>query len=140
MYAILGVACLAASAIVFAWAYGQFRRPLPRRWTRSDLAGAGVSLILVALLTFGIGMLSVAAINIAEETRWLEIAAVTGVSLLLCWFLVPRLSAPARRHRRTAAAPGALPGSTPEPANDPHPRSPAQAGRRSSKPGKRRAA
>lgn len=141
MYAMLGVGLLAVAALVFAWAYGQFLRPRPRAWTRGDLAAVTVTLTVVCLSVFAVALLGTFLFNLASETRWLEIAAVTGGALVVCWFLVPRLAAPALQTAKAQAAVRALAtDKLPDPANDPHPTSPARPGRPSGKPDRHRAA
>ncbi|MFC4353003.1 hypothetical protein ACFOW6_15745 [Fodinicurvata halophila] len=141
MNAMLGVGMLAVTVLFFAWAYGQFRRPRPEAWTRGDLGGVTVTLTLVTLSMFSVFHLGAFLFDLGSETRWLEISAVAGVALLLCWLLVPRLMAPALR---AANAHGALASSVtdtlPEPANDPRPRAPARAKPATGKVGRRRAA
>ncbi|WP_022730015.1 hypothetical protein [Fodinicurvata sediminis] len=141
MNAILGVGMLAATALLFALAYGQFRRPNPGAWTQSDLGGLAVILPLVVLFMFGVFHLAVFLFNLESETRWLEIAAVAGVSLLVCWLAVPRLMAPALRAARSPSALGSASADRlPAPANDPRPAAPARAKRATGRSGKRRAA
>lgn len=145
MDAMLGVGLLALTVLLFAWAYGEFRRPDPKAWTRSNLAATSISLAMTFLVAFAVVFVGNAFLTLGSETRWLQIAAVAGGCLVVCWFLVPRLLAPARR---VAGAPagdagaGHVPSDTaPQgPANDPRPTAPAQPGRPSGKPHKRRAA
>lgn len=141
MNAILGVGMLAVSALLFAWAYGQFRRPRPKSWTLGDLGGVSVTLTIVILTMFGVFHLGAFLFNLESETRWLEIAAVTAGSLLVCWFAIPRLMAPALRAAEaqpTLVSPSM--DTMPEPANDPRPAAPARPKRSTGRPGKHRAA
>ncbi len=118
-----GVGLLAATAIVFAWAFGQYRRPQPRAWTKSETPTVALSLFMTALLCFGVSFLVSAAANLKAETHLLEAAVVGGVGLVLCWFLVPKLMAPG-----WVAADQAASLAIPPPANDPHPKTPANMG------------
>lgn len=118
-----GVGLLAATAIVFAWAYGQYRRPQPRRWTKSEAITVTLTLFMTALLSFGVSFLGTAAANFENETHLLEAAIVGGVSLVLCWVLVPKLMAPGWVAGEQDAGMA-----VPPPANDPHPKTPANAG------------
>jgi hypothetical protein len=118
-----GVGLLAATAIVFAWAYGQYRRPQPRHWTKSEALTVTLTLFITALLSFGVSFLGTAVANFESETHLLEAAIVAGVSLVLCWFLVPRLMAPGR-----VAAEQVAELAVPPPANDPHPKTPSSMG------------
>jgi hypothetical protein len=113
------------TALLFAWSYGQFLRPQPKAWTRGDIVVVSITLTLVCLFTFSLAYLGVFLFKLGSETRWLEIVAVTGGALLVCWFLVPRLIAPALQARPAQSAlrtPSA--GTVPEPAKDPHPTPP----------------
>lgn len=118
-----GVGLLAATAIVFAWAYGQYRRPQPGRWTKSEFATVALTLFMTALLSFGVAFLGTAAASFENETHLLEAAVVGGLGLVLCWILVPRLMAPGR-----VAGEQDTDLSVPPPANDPHPKTPSNAG------------
>jgi len=117
-----GVGLLAATAIVFAWAYGQYRRPQPQGWTKSEAITVTLTLFMTALLSFGISFLGTAAASSENETHLVEAAVVGGVGLVLCWFLVPKLMAPGR-----AAGEQDTGLSVPPPANDPHPKTPSNA-------------
>lgn len=141
MNAMLGIGMLAVSALFFAWAYGQFRRPRPKAWTRGDWGGISITLTLVILTMFGVFHLGAFLFNLGSETRWLEISAVAGGSLLVCWLLVPRLMAPALRAADVQSALVSPSMDTlPEPANDPRPTAPARAARATGRSGRRRAA
>lgn len=141
MNAIIGVGLLAVTALLFAWSYGQFLRPQPKAWTRGDFAAVSITLTLVCLFTFSLAYLGVFLFNIASETRWLEIVAVTGGASVVCWLLLPRLMAPALRAADPQVQVGKLsPDGLPPPANDPHPTAPARSGPPAGKPGRHRAA
>ena len=137
MFAVLGVGLLAAAVLLFAWTYGQFQRPQPKAWTQGEFAAVSLTLAVTCLLAFSLASLGNFLVNLDTETRWLEAGATLAVAVLLCWILVPRLLAPAARSAEPPSAlnPG-FEGPPPEPANDPHPGSPARPGRRD----KRRAA
>lgn len=141
MYAMLGVGLLSVTALVFAWAYGQFLRPQPKAWTRGDVAAVAIVLTVVCLFTFALTFLGTFLINLETETRWLEIVAVAGTALLVCWLLIPRLAAPALRGADPQAAAGAPPtDKLADPANDPRPTSPVRPSPGSARPNKHRAA
>ena len=141
MYAVLGVGLMAAAVLLGAWTYGQFQRPQPKSWTESEFAAVSLTLTVTCLIAFALASLGNFLFTLDAETRWLEALAVAAGAGLLCWFLVPRLMAPARRGAIPLSAAQPLsPGAPGAPANDPHPRSPVRTGRPAGKSGKRRAA
>jgi predicted permease len=141
MYAMIGVGMLVATALLFAWAYGQFLRPHPKAWTRGDAGAITITLTIVCLFSFALAFLGSFLFDLDSETRWLEIAAVAAGGLLVCGLLIPRLIAPALRGTGTQTALGVSSmDRLPEPANDPHPTRPVRSGRAAGKPGRRRAA
>jgi hypothetical protein len=66
MLAVYGVLLLALSALLFTWAYGQFRAPHPKAWTTGSLAANFVILVVIGLLAFGVGMIAKAALTFAS--------------------------------------------------------------------------
>ena len=135
MNAAWGAGLLAATVLISAWTYGQYRRPRPSAWTRSEILTVSLILVIIGLLSFGVAYLGKFVVEIAEEDRWLEGIGVAAAGAALCWFLVPRLMAPARQPREPT-----VDATLPEPANDPRPTSPATPTGSADKPGRRRAA
>ncbi len=130
-----GGGLMSASALLFAFAYGQYRRPHPSIWTKSDFVTVTLTLSIIGLMSFGVAFVILGLFSLGEESPWLQDIAAVGAGLALCWVLVPRLMAPAR----LAEAPASV-ADLPEPANDPHPRSPSHLGGRHGKGSRRRAA
>ncbi|SLN38625.1 hypothetical protein [Oceanibacterium hippocampi] len=97
MNAAIGIGLLAATAILFAWAYGQYRRPAPAPWTRIESLSIAVVLAIVSMICFGLAFLGSFALDLSAETGWTADLVTAGVALVLCWLLVPRLMAPARQ-------------------------------------------
>lgn len=86
MLAVYGVLLLASSALLFTWAYGQFRRAVPKKWTTLESMSNAVVLTIIVLLSFGVGSLIQAAIGFANSpisvTDLAMMAAIVGVSVL----------------------------------------------------------
>ena len=131
----LGAALLSATVLLFAWTYGQYRRPNPKAWTRGGSMAAFLTLINITLFAFGLAFLVKFAVDVGAESRWAEGVAVAAVGAALCWFFVPRLTAPARSKPQTPPQPA-----MPRPANDPNARRTASPGGPARKPDRRRAA
>ena len=141
MNAILGVGLLASAVLLFSWAFGQFRRPQPRAWAQTDTSAIAATLLFVCLFVFSLAFLGAFLFDIRTETRWLEIGLTAAGALLLCFFLVPRLIAPALMSADQPTTSSSPPtDSLPEPANDPHPTAPARQGSSATKRHKKRAA
>ena len=123
MNAALGVGLLATCAIVFAWSYGQFRRPNPARWTESETLTMSIVALIVGLLAIGLGFIGRFAFNVGAETAWVTDIVTIAVAVPLTWFLVPLLMKPGRPAvaKPTSAAGPAVPLEVPPPANDPGP-------------------
>ena len=86
MLAVYGVLLLASANLVFIWAYGQFRRAAPKKWTTWETTSNAVVLTIIALLSFGVGALIKAAIGFASSpisaTQLAMIAAVVVVGII----------------------------------------------------------
>ena len=52
MIATIGAALMASAVVVFAWAYGQYRRPVPASWTESETVTVSIALATMGLLLF----------------------------------------------------------------------------------------
>jgi hypothetical protein len=91
MFTHLGVALLAVSVILYAWAFGQTRRPDAPKWAKSQLFASGVCLTIVALAPIGAGFVA-AGLFQGPFSVWdmggLVEAAVLTFAL---WLVVPRL-------------------------------------------------
>ena len=135
MNAAWGAGLLAATVLLFAWTYGQYRQPKPKAWTESETLTVILTLFMIGLFSFSLALLGRSIATLQTETLGLEIVAVAAAGAVLCWVLVPRLIAPAGQAPQTDAEMA-----IPDPANDPHPRSPANLGRAARKSGRRRAA
>lgn len=96
MTAALGVSLLALAAIIFAWAYGQYRRPDPRTWTRSEVPTYAITLGTITLFTLGLGYTADAVINFETEPLNVIGGLLIAGALALAGLLVPRLVRPAR--------------------------------------------
>ncbi len=75
MFAVYGVLLLASAILFFLWAYGQFRRPAPKKWTTWESTSNAVVLTIIALLSFGVGLLIEAAITFESSPVSLAQAA-----------------------------------------------------------------
>lgn len=86
MLAVFGVLLLASATLLFIWAYGQFRRATPKKWTTWETTSNAVVLSIIALLSFGVGALIKAAIGFASSpisaSQVAMIAAVIAVSIV----------------------------------------------------------
>jgi small-conductance mechanosensitive channel len=67
MSLIIGTLSVAIAAVLFAWAYVQYRRPSPRRWTSRDSISNTISLALVAAFAFGLAFLGRFAIAVGQD-------------------------------------------------------------------------
>lgn len=123
MIAVLGVWFVALAAILFAWAYGQYHRPSPPRWTRREAPSALVTLTTIALLAFGAGFLGRFVFDLAAQPFGLTDGLLAAIPVVLAVLLVPRLV----RGTRTGRVPGAgspaarIVAPLAEPANEPGP-------------------
>jgi hypothetical protein len=66
MNAIIGVSLLAVTDLFFTWAYCQYRRPQPRRWTTWELPAQAICLGLVGGAAFGVGLIGRSLVNLDE--------------------------------------------------------------------------
>jgi hypothetical protein len=86
MLAVYGVLLLASSALLFTWAFGQFRRAAPKKWTTLESMSNAIVLTIIVLFSFGVASLIQAAIGFASSpvtvTDLAMIAAIVGVSVL----------------------------------------------------------
>ena len=79
MIAAIGACLMASAIVVFAWAYGQYRRPAPARWTVSEGITVALVMVMMSLLAFGFGMIVRAAVNTDTlSMRLLDIAIMVG--------------------------------------------------------------
>jgi len=119
MLAVFGVLLLALSAMLFIWAYGQFRAANPRRWTTSGVTANVVVLTVISLLAFGVGMIIKDAVNSATGTiQASHLALIAGIvlaSIVLGRRLGRRAAQDAPLH---AATVGTLEGTAAAAAND----------------------
>ncbi|WP_432255518.1 hypothetical protein [Limimaricola sp. AA108-03] len=81
MNLLLGVGMLAAAALLFAWAYGKARKPVPARWTRKDSAMISITLMFATFFTIGIGFFATALLNIGPEFVELGLIGAAAVAL-----------------------------------------------------------
>lgn len=137
MTAAIGAALMASAVVVFAWAYGQYRRPNPASWTQSESATVGITLGMMSLLTFGLGTVIRALINAESSAIGIMDLALVAGAFAVAFALVPALTRPARAG---AAAGPAGAGAVPLAANDPGPANPSRPGRSGGKTGKLRRA
>jgi len=63
MNAIVGVLVLAVTDLFFTWAYYQYRRPRPGRWTTWELPAQAICLGLVAGIGFGVALIGQSLFN-----------------------------------------------------------------------------
>ena len=100
MNILLGVGVLAATALLFAFAYGAHLRPVPARWTRWPGTSMLVCVVLTTAGPTGLGLLIKGLINpIADlaQMALIEIVVVATISALAV-MMVPVLMLPARGH------------------------------------------
>jgi hypothetical protein len=133
MLAVLGVLLLASAALLFIWAYGQFRRAAPKKWTTWETTSNAIVLAIIGLLSFGVGALIKAATVYASSpitvTELAMIAAIIAASLIAGRVMrrqaAPYMSAPAAAFAmsqdgidtRAGAANDTGPGMGPKPAS-----------------------
>lgn len=115
MYAAWSAGLLAATVLSFAWAYGAYRRPDPKPWTEIELLSTIVVLGIVTLFTFSLAFVVMFLANLDAETRYVEDLGALVVSVAFCWFLAPRLMAPARKAPSAGTSVVEMPGQTPPP-------------------------
>lgn len=123
MNAIFGVLLLAASTVLFSWAFIQVRRPNPRPWADSDLSVQLIVFTWIVALCAGVGLLAKAIDALETEpltaTQYAAVAAILVTAGALHYLL--RLQW--RGFKRTVnQIPGnAFHADLPQPANDMHP-------------------
>ena len=144
MTAAIGAALMASAIVVFAWAYGQYRRPNPASWTLSESATVATTLIMMSLLTFGLGFVVRALLDVNSTAMGVTDLALIAGAFALAFALVPPLTRPARAGRVEETVvqigSGAI-AAMPFPANDPTPTAPTRPVSSGGKSGKvRRAA
>src|SRR3972149_5544201 len=118
MLAVYGVLLLASAYLVFVWAYGQFRRAAPKKWTTWETTSNAVVLSIIALFAFGVGALIKAAIGFVSSpitvTQAAMIAAVLALSFVADRVLrrqaAPYMTAPAAEFAISEAGMGTLTG------------------------------
>lgn len=144
MIAPIGAVLMASAIVVFAWAYGQYRRPAPARWTVSEGITVALVMFMMSLLTFGMGMIVRAVLDSNTlSMRLLDVAIMVG-AFVVALALVPLLTRPARIGQATEPLVPIFSGTAaamPPPANETGPMPPARpagSGSRSGRP--RRAA
>lgn len=99
MTLVVGVGLLAATVIIYCWAFAQHRRAVPAAWTRIDSLSTGICLVLVTTLAAGICFLIAGLIAPRETLAGMTTAswaalAVEGVAILL---VVPPMMRMARK-------------------------------------------
>ena len=87
MLAVYGVLLLASAAMLTIWAYGQFRRAVPKRWTTRDSASNVVVLTIMALLAFGVGLIAKALLTLANNPIALTHVAMIAATLVAATLL-----------------------------------------------------
>ena len=140
MIAPIGAVLMASAVIVFAWAYGQYRRPTPAGWTESEGLTVVLVLFMMSLLTFGLGMIVRAVISTESLAMGALETGISGAAFIVAFALVPLLTRPARANQAPVMVVPVFTGTgatMPSPANEPGPTLPVQpAGGKGGKPGK----
>lgn len=99
---LLGVGLLSASIVLYAWAFGFYRRPNPPRWTENDWITMALTIGVTFIMPLGAGIVLTALIqSIRTPTASLlwDVPAAFGVAVT-GWLVARWLI---RRARRAAA-------------------------------------
>jgi len=67
MNAVIGVLVLLITDLFFTWAYYQYRRPQPSRWTTWELPAQAVCLGLVGGISFGFALVGQYLLSLGKE-------------------------------------------------------------------------
>ena len=86
----LGVAAIAASVLLYAWAFGLSRDPRTPRWAHGQLFASTVSLVLVGLVPVGAGLVSMGLMGPDDMMDYAGLVEAVVLAAVL-WVLVPRL-------------------------------------------------
>lgn len=82
MDAVSGTLMLALSASLFGWAYVEYRRPDPSRWTKRSLPADILNVSCIALMAFGLGHLGRALAGSANQGFGpFELSAVVAIAV-----------------------------------------------------------
>jgi hypothetical protein len=98
MTLLVGVGLVVLPSLLYAWAYGACRRPVPAAWTRYSWISSGIVIAVVCTLPLGIGFLMLALMYPGETLASLDALSIGGsVGLAFLGVIgVPMLSAPGR--------------------------------------------
>jgi hypothetical protein len=141
MIAAIGACLMASAIVVFAWAYGQYRRPAPARWTVSEGITVALVMVMISLLAFGFGMIVRAALNTDTLSMGAFETAIMVSAFAAAFALVPPLTRPARAAQAIEPVVPIFTGTAaamPPPANEPGPTPPARPAGGGGKSGKPR--
>ncbi|SFD99367.1 hypothetical protein SAMN04488523_104164 [Sulfitobacter brevis] len=105
MNIVLGIGTLAVTALLFAYAYGAHRRPVPSRWTRVPALSMLTCVAFTLMGPVGLGFLVTAALSPARE---LATTSVIGLVIAAALALMAVISCPllVRPARKTSARAG----------------------------------
>lgn len=97
MNLVLGVGTLSLTALLFGWAFGAHRRPVPARWTQTP-ASMLMCVALVELFALGVGFLLMSGLSPIETVTTVEPVSAIAAAVLLgaSVFLTPRFVATGR--------------------------------------------
>ncbi len=104
MLAVYGVLLLASAAMLMIWAYGQFRRATPKKWTTRDSASNAIVITIMASVSFGIGLIIKALTSLESSPMALTHLALIVAILVAAVVLGRALRRSAAAHMTVAPA------------------------------------